>query len=171
MADSKAISDDDRDDLVAFLDGEADAATRRQVEGRLDRDPAVRAEAESLKRAWEMLDHLPQPEPSPMFTTQTLSRLSALRPSAPTISVRAAPAPPITGRPWVVWAAVILGAFAVGLLIGKPKSVPPLSADDPLLVKDLRVIDNLPLYAPVENFDFLLALDQPELFGSDAIGP
>ena len=69
------LSDDERADLVAYLDGELSGEAAREIEARINLDPTVRAEVESLNRTWELLDYLPKPEPSPNFTERTLSRL------------------------------------------------------------------------------------------------
>ncbi|MBN9121266.1 MAG: hypothetical protein J0I06_19295 [Planctomycetes bacterium] len=82
-------------ELVAYLDGELDPAAARRVEARLAKDPAARARAAELKRSFDLLDYLPRPEPSPTFTTRTLDKLPAVKPSAarPTGS---GPANPLT---------------------------------------------------------------------------
>src|SRR5436309_1556447 len=113
MADPRPLTDDDRAEIVAYLDGELDAAGQQRVEARLSRDPRARTEADTLKRAWDLLDHLPRPEPSPSFTERTLTRVAALPPTAP-------PRPPVA--PWyrrpafgyAAWAAAVLLALAVG---------------------------------------------------------
>src|SRR5205085_12576291 len=79
MSDPQPLTDADRDELVAYLDGELDADGQQRVEARLGQDPRVRAEADTLRRAWEMLDYLPRPVPSQDFTERTLTRVSALR--------------------------------------------------------------------------------------------
>lgn len=165
------ISEEDREELSAFLDGEADAESRARIEARLNRDPRFRSEADAMKKAWELLDHLPRTEPSPTFTSQTLDRLTAFRPTnATTLSL------PVSTRrvPWG-----LLATAVVGLLIGwgitsaliKFKSNAPLDFEDQVLVKDLRIIENLPHYLAVENMEFLQALDQSERFGSEGLGP
>lgn len=63
-------------ELVAYLDGELDAADARRVEARLATDPAARAKATALKKTYDLLDYLPQTEPSADFTTRTLLKLS-----------------------------------------------------------------------------------------------
>src|SRR5262245_50467965 len=83
------LNDDEREDLIAFLDGELDEEKAHALEARITLDPTVRAEAETLKRTWDLLDYLPRPEPSPAFTNRTLDRISmretelALRPARP----------------------------------------------------------------------------------------
>ena len=66
-------------ELVAYLDGELDAAAARRIEERLAADPAARAKAAALKKTFDLLDYLPKPEPSPTFTTRTLDKLPVLQ--------------------------------------------------------------------------------------------
>lgn len=66
-------------ELVAFLDGELDPVAARRVQAKLDADPALRARAAELKRAFDMLDYLPKPDPSPTFATRTLDKLPAAK--------------------------------------------------------------------------------------------
>ena len=64
-------------------------------------------------------------------------------------------------------------AITLGFVAGRRPAAPVPPADpesDPLLVENLRVIDNLSLYAAVDSLEFLKALDDPDLFGEDAIG-
>ena len=84
MADRPPLSDADRADLIAYLDGELTGDARRRLETRLSADPTLRMEADSLKQAWAMLDYLPRPGPSADFATRTLDRVSAV--AAPTIT-------------------------------------------------------------------------------------
>src|SRR5262249_41070651 len=70
--DMPQLTDEDRANLVAYLDGELDAEAAQALEAKLSVDPTARAEADALKRTWELLDYLPRPEPSPSFTHRTL---------------------------------------------------------------------------------------------------
>lgn len=79
-------------ELVAYLDGELDPVAARQVEDRLARDPDARARAAELKKAFDLLDFLPKPEPSPTFTTRTLDRLPAVK-SGPNPTAAVPPSP------------------------------------------------------------------------------
>ncbi|MGL4555560.1 MAG: anti-sigma factor family protein, partial [Gemmataceae bacterium] len=49
----------ERADLVAYLDGELSGEAAESMEAKLNLDPRMRAEAESLKKAWDLLDFLP----------------------------------------------------------------------------------------------------------------
>ncbi|HTI51335.1 MAG TPA: hypothetical protein VL475_10300, partial [Planctomycetaceae bacterium] len=66
-------------ELVAYLDGELDPAAARKVEKRLATDPTARARAAALKKTYDLLDYLPQPEPSATFTTRTLDKIPAVK--------------------------------------------------------------------------------------------
>jgi anti-sigma factor RsiW len=158
------------DDLVAYLDGELDEKSAQQVEARIGTDPAARAEADALRKTWDLLDYLPRPEPSPTFTTRTLDRL-AVRPSG------SLPAPAPVRRRWAVrlaWAAAALVALAAGYgaagLAPRPAPPGPAEIDEVALARDRRVIENLQLYQHVDNLEFLLELAKPDLFGDDAPG-
>src|SRR5689334_5237929 len=99
MTSRAPLDDGDRDTLVSYLDGELEPGSARDVEARLAQDPAIRAEADALRRAWDLLDYLPRPEPSPDFTQRTLASLAAVQVKAlPTWSLRP------TGRIVLRWA-------------------------------------------------------------------
>jgi anti-sigma factor RsiW len=170
MADPRPLTDADRDALVAYLDGELDATEQQRVEILLGRNPSARAEADALQHAWDLLDYLPQSDLSPDFTHRTLDRVSALRPS----TSPATAAYRRTALGYAAWAAAVLLALAVGYRLGpSPRPAGPPAADldaDPVLAREPRLIENLPLYLSVENLDYLQALDTPELFGEDAVG-
>jgi anti-sigma factor RsiW len=164
MTNPNALTEQEKADLVALLDGELTGEAARALETRLSLDPAARAEAEGLKRTWDLLDFLPKPQPSPSFTNRTLEKLAPIRSAA----VRK-DAP--RRRPWVAglgWAAALVVAASVGFLaVGR---IGPRDNPDQDLTRDLRVIENKRLYDRVDDLDFLKALDQPDLFGDDASG-
>lgn len=136
------LSDEDREDLVAYLDGELDEAAARQLEAKLSIDAEARAEAEALQQTWGLLDYLPRPEPSPSFTHRTLERLAV---HSTMVARRRWPR-------WVLglgWAAAVLLALAAGL--GGARLVWPART--------------------AETTEFLRALDHPDLFGEDSEPP
>jgi hypothetical protein len=155
----------ERDDLVAYLDGELSEERSRAIEARLNVDPAARAEAEALRRTWDLLDYLPRPEPSSSFTHRTLERLA-----------------PVTGRQpavgrWPMWKRGLFGAgWAAALVVAAvggstafflavpPAPRPPGEAE---LVRDLMLIENKRLYDVVEDVDYLRDLDQVDLFAEE----
>jgi len=162
------LSDEDRADLVAYLDGELDEGASQALEARLNLDPQMRGEADALKRTWEMLDYLPRPEPSPSFTNRTLERLAIRESMART-------RPMVAKRRWlrvVSWAAAVLLAVGLGRVAGPwvlpgPRPLHDSAEVEQQLVTDLRLLDNKRLYDPIEDLEFLRALDSPDLFGDD----
>jgi anti-sigma factor RsiW len=165
MSKSSPLDEQERADLVAWLDGELEGEAARSLEAKLSLDPAARAEADALRRTWELLDYLPRPEPSASFTNRTLSRLApAPARQRPTLWQRWRR--PVLGAGWA--AALVLAA--VGGYAGYNRFAAPPEPGERELVRDLRVIENKRYYDGVEDIDFLRALDQPDLFGDDGPG-
>jgi anti-sigma factor RsiW len=167
MSKPSALSEQDRADLVAYLDGELEGERARAIEQKLALDPAARHEADTLKRTWQLLDFLPKSEPSPDFAAQTLTRLGpALTLAVPVRSQR-------LGR-WrralvgTGWAAALVLA-AVGGFYGFNR-IAPAEPGDPELVRDLNVIKNRRVFELVEDLDGVRELDTAELFGADGPG-
>jgi hypothetical protein len=105
MSKREPLNDAEREELVAYLDGELDAHTARSMEVKLSEDPRYSAEAASLSKSWSMLDLLPPSEPTSNFTSRTLERVSALRPAAT----------PSGGRRWPTWA--LAGGWAAMVVL------------------------------------------------------
>ena len=163
MADKPPLTEQEKADLVAYLDGELGGEAARSLEAKISLDPVARAEAETLKRTWDLLDYLPKPEPSPSFTNRTLEKLAPVRAKA------AAARKP---QPWLVgagWAAAVLAAVAAGYA-GVGLVVKPPANPDQDLTRDLRVIENKRYYDRVDDLDYLKQLDQSDLFGDDGPG-
>ncbi len=166
MTKPNPLNEQEKADLVAFLDGELKGEAARALEAKISLNPAARAEAESLKRTWGLLDYLPKPEPSPNFTNRTLEKMAPI-PTAPQRPIRRR-----SLRPWWIgagWAAAIVAAASAGYIgVGMTRTRP--DATDPDLARDLRVIENKRFYDHVDDLDFLKSLDKPDLFGEDASG-
>jgi anti-sigma factor RsiW len=161
MPEQPPLNDDERDELVAYLDGQVDDRKAEEIAARLSLDPAARAEADALNRAWDLLDYLPRAEPSPTFTHRTLERLSTMQ---------AVSRPVVRRRRRLLlagWAAGVLLAFTAGFA---GMVLYPRDRTDEELVRDLRVLENYRLYEPIDDPDFLQDLDHPDLFGDDAAG-
>lgn len=164
---AEPLPEREREELVAYLDGELSDPDASRVEARISLDPAARAEAEGLRRTWALLDCLPRPEPSPAFTHQTLQRISAVRSARPTGQ-----------RAWprrLAWVAAGLLAGALGVATGRfvpNRAAPasPPSIPDEELARDLGAVENRRLYQYVEDVGFLRALgnpNDPDLFSAD----
>jgi anti-sigma factor RsiW len=170
MSKMRPLSDAEREDLVAYLDGETIGEAKRTIEAKISLDPRWRAEAESLKRTWDMLDYLPRQEPSPDFTQRTLSRLEPMpKPvGKPGGVVRLRFFRPVRVTVAASWAAALLMAVLGGYSL--TRSWWPHGPGEAELVRDLRIIENKRYYNAVDDIRFLRKLDDPELFGEGANG-
>ena len=158
------LSDDDRANLTAYLDGELDEETTQALEAKLSQDPAARAEVEELRQAWTMLDYLPRSSPSASFTHRTMEKLSLEGRAIETGKMPAG-----VGKFWlspVGWAAAALVALGLGYVSSQHLWQPAPDADEPL-VRHLQLIEKWKAYEAVEDVEFLKALNDPDYFGDD----
>jgi anti-sigma factor RsiW len=169
MAKDKPLSEEEQENLVAYLDGELDEETSRAIEAKLSRDPRARAEAEALRQAWDLLDYLPKAEPSASFTNRTLDRVSAVRPSTTSLTAQQSRRRWVRRLGWVAAAlvAVVVGWWSVGLLPDSFFGQPSKAELDEQLLRDLRVIENFRQYQNADTLHFLHELESPDLFGED----
>src|SRR4051794_13623909 len=100
-----------RELLTAYLDGELDPAAAAGVERRLSDDPTLLREAEALKRTWELLDFLPQPQPTGDFASRTVSVVM------PAMAASKAVAEAGPHRPWARPLAFVAAA-ALAVVVG-----------------------------------------------------
>lgn len=165
MAQQQPLDENDREDLVAYLDGELDEQEARALEARLHIDPNARQEAESLKRAWDMLEYLPRPEPSPNFTHRTIEKLTAQQ------LVAAQQKQGVRG--WLFragWAAALVGAFLAGFAATKNHLRHRQVDLEQQMARDLNIVENLRAFENVDDIDFLHKLANPndqDLFGDE----
>jgi anti-sigma-K factor RskA len=178
------LNDKDREELVAYLDGELEGVRARDLEARMNRDPRVRAEVAAFRKTWELLDFLPRAEPSPRFTHRTMERLTARTPATTMV-------PSGGKRRWpgwmigVGWAAAVLLAASAGYAgfsylsrPATPQIQPGIDTDpsdllawmgkdevDHELVRNMRLLENKRLYENVDDIELLHRLDHPDLFG------
>lgn len=161
------LSDRDRENLTAYLDGELDPKIAQDLEAKINLDPEARKEVDALRQAWGMLDYLPKAAPKADFTHRTLQRVTLENTGrgAATGKMRAwrLPAP----ARWLGWAAAIAFVAGLGLGAGQVLFRKPGPPPDPdmELVRYLPVIENWRYYEKVHDMSFLHGLDQPELFG------
>lgn len=158
-------------DLVAYLDGELDRDSAKDVEARLALDPTARTRAEELKKTYDLLEYLPKPEPSANFTERTLTRIELPVPSTPATATVPTGSSPVqvahTG--WYVvplWFVLLAAMLSLGYASRMLLEDQFTSADD-LAFTDIRVIEHLPLYLGVDDFAFLKRLEESDLFPDD----
>jgi anti-sigma factor RsiW len=155
------------EELVAYLDGELDPAATEAMATRLSLDPRLRAEADALQRAWDILDVLPRPQPSAAFLTRTVSQVIPAAASATAMLPALPPAPAArsSGLFWGVSVVLILVA-GLGGYVGRALLV-PRGQEYEQITRDAALLHNLRLYRTVEDLDYARQLDDPTLFGEE----
>ncbi|QDU28790.1 hypothetical protein ETAA8_38950 [Anatilimnocola aggregata] len=154
------------EELVAYLDGELEAADQVRVERRLADDVAYQQKLAQLQKAWDLLDILHKAEPDVEFTRSTVEMV-AIQEGKEAEQLQAA-----AERRKVAWwigggLAVALSA-AAGFVVVQYQ----LQAPERQLLRDLPVIERVDQYRHVESVEFLERLRQEGLFageGEDAI--
>lgn len=155
----------DDPELIAYLDGELGADDSRSVESKIGVDPAMRVKADEYKKTYDLLDYLPKPEPSPTFTTRTLTRLQPVNPSSTMVPSVLTP----TRKVWpelLLWASALVAVGAAGYF-GHSLARSywnPAPEPEKFDQADLPLIHDLPYYLGVDDFDFLKLLRKSDAF-------
>lgn len=168
--DAPAPGDPVTEELVAYLDGELDILDAQAVAAKISLNPALRAEADGLKRAWDVLDMLPKPRPSVGFASKTVSHVVPVIPAATAAATMAAmPVVPTAGRAWWPVAAALVVVGGLAGYFGRGALVSPRDerAADAEMIGELSLLQNARLYRHVDDMDYLRKLDTPELFAED----
>ncbi len=138
--------------LIAYMDGRASAAERREVEAHLADCGPCRTRAQEFRLLWGVLDEMPQVETSPAFDARLRARIAA-EPSRASLWGWLVPSPRL--------------ALAVSLLLVLSvwiSSVPapgPAVADVAKSEAEFKMIKDLPVledYDVLANFEALSEL-------------
>jgi anti-sigma factor RsiW len=147
-----------QEELSAYLDGELDADSVREIEQRLARDAAYRAELQQLERAWNLLDRLPRAAVADSFTKTTIEMVAvAAGEEARAIEKDL---PRRRRRQQIGGSLALVAAGLVGFAIGHWAWPNP----NRQLLEDLKVLENLEFYYQADNIDFLQLLDREGVF-------
>lgn len=153
------LSAEQREDLVAYLDGELPDAKAQLIDTVLARSEVARHEVEVLARTWEMLDVLPTPKAPPEFTERTMT----------TLKVAEVPYD-ITEQAWFHWlkrgamVAVWVAALSLSGWLGFQITHAWVENPTDQLLSDLPTLKKLNLYQDIESIDFLDKLQKNHLF-------
>ena len=166
------LNDDEKAELVAYLDGELDETATQAVEAKIAADPDARAELDALKQTWGMLDFLPKASPSVNFTNRTLERLTLENVRLP--ATKTMPIAPSRRSGWMVasWIAALLltasaGFFATTRFWPAPAKLEPIPDADLPLVQHLPIVEKWRWYENADDLDFVKKLNHPDLFGEE----
>ncbi len=161
------LTQDQRENLVAYLDGELEDTESQEIDRILARSDVARHEVEALSRAWEMLDLLPKPNASSAFTEKTMTTLRL-----EDVSTNFADQPWFIfvrrGAVATIWLTAIAASAVIGLLATWQWYPNPYRD----LLEELPVVKQLDVYSEVESVEFLQALQREGLFeGGDHAAP
>lgn len=162
MEHSSTLTEEQRENLVAYLDGELDDDEAAKVERLLAENPEAREAAELLSRTMALLDELPHVSTSQDFTARTLSAIQVVRAEeTPAKSRFERWSGPV--RRTVVLCAVVVALGAAGL-VGYFSTTRWIPDPAEQLIRDLPLIENVDKYSEVDDIAFLRALEKSELF-------
>ncbi len=77
MAKMTRLSAEQRENLVAYLDGELDDSATQNIEQVLAESVVARHDVDMLSRTWDLMNVLPGVKASEEFTRKTLSSIRA----------------------------------------------------------------------------------------------
>lgn len=142
MAKLIRLSQEHRDNLVAYLDGELDETVTQEIEQVLSVSEVARHEVDMLSRSWDMLNALPTHRASGEFTERTVSSMRAAEDKGPRIPTELLYRNARRGAVLAVWIAILSVCGYVGF--AATRHWIPNDSDD--LLDDYDVMNNLDKY-------------------------
>ena len=153
------LNAEQREDLVAYLDGELPDEKIQQIDEIIARSEVARHEVEALARTFELLDALPTVQASGEFATKTLTTLKVMD------------QPFVLADQWWFGYFTRTMAITVWMLslaicgwVGFQSTRHWIKNPSDEVLNDLPVIENLHQYREVGSFEFLKQLKQSGLF-------
>ncbi len=161
------LSTEQRENLVAYLDGELDERAAQEIEQVLARSEVARHEVNMLSRTWDVLGELPRVVASGTFTQNTVSQLQVL--NAPRREFRTQPwfQNARRGGVFAGWAAALALSAWVGY--SATNRWAPTEAD--MLLDDLPIIEQYDQLTEVGQIEFLRELRKHGTFNVQPTTP
>lgn len=165
-AESLRLSQEERSNLVAYLDGELTEGESAALAAKLTQSVSARREIEQLEAIWALLDHLEHPTAPADFTERTTSLAAGAAVLDDRLARMAAGSARLAGR-------LLAGAACLGLSAGIGYVAarwlyPDRSAR---LASDLTIAERLDAYRAVGTFEFLELLDESTEFAGRGSAP
>ncbi len=163
MAETQRLTDPERANLVAYLDGELNEAEVRSLSNKITQSVTARRELESLQKTWELLDYLTRPEPANDFAQRTLS--IALEQGQKGAKVTA-----VAGRVAIMGGriAALIGVAALTCLIGYLATSWAWPDTTARLARDLSIAEHLDEFRELGSYEFLKLLEQSPILDEDS---
>jgi anti-sigma factor RsiW len=160
MAKITRITAEQRESLVAYLDGELDDEAAQEIEQVLAENTVARHEVDILARTWDALGILPGARVSAEFTQQTLSSVHAAEGRRSGLGEFALARHVRRGIVLGVWA----GSLALAAWAGFQVSNRWVPNESEQLLIDFELIDNFDKYTEVGDIEFLKVLKEKRTF-------
>ncbi len=144
--------------LVAYLDGELDDESSREIEERLTSDSTLRDQLSQLERTWDALDELEEIEVDEEFTKTTIEMVALVAEEERQQEEQQRPAK--RRLEWLVGAMSLLSACLAGFIavwLFWPDPNKPL-------IEDLPILQRIDEYEQINDIEFLELLHQHNLF-------
>lgn len=145
----KRLKPEQRENLVAYLDGELSPEETGEIDRALVEIPVARHEVEMLTRTWEMLELLPNQTASDEFTQTTIQTVRLSEETEPSFTIEDYYPQIRLGLMAVVWLVSVTLASWAGFMISREWT--PNPSDQ--LIDDLPVIQNYDQYRTLEVED------------------
>lgn len=164
MAKIRRLKPEQRDNLVAYLDGELNSQESSEIDQALIDSPVARNEVEMLTRTWEMLELLPNQAASDAFTETTMHTVRVSEETQPSVSIEDYFPQIRVGLMALAWLVSVTLASWAGFMLAREWTPNPTDQ----LIQDLPVIENYDLYRTLEvedtgKIDFLKELHRKGL--------
>ena len=149
------------EDLVAYLDGELSRDNVARVEDELSQNSEYRLRLMQLQQAWDLMDELPRVSSDEAFTKSTVELVVVSAESEANVTV-------VRRKTWqsLFWGIGLFGALAAAwggfLVVGQFND-----RDNRALLKDLPLVQEIDIYDPIENLEFLKQLDESGVFDEE----
>ena len=154
------LTDEDRMNLVAFLDGELDDdALGQRLEEKVAQSVSVRKEVQALEKTWGMLDWLPHPELPVDFASQTVTRIHSQQLRAEMIEGQFKYWTTVTARA-IAWAACVAAMVVAGFASLRYAWRDPTRE----LINHLEIVENLETYLAIPDVKFLDDISRINMF-------
>jgi len=153
------LTEDERLNLVAFLDGEVDEDIARGLEEKMSKSESVRREIQALEKTWGMLDWLPRPELPQDFASQTVSRIHSQQLRAEIIEDRVKRWSTVAAKT-IAWLACAAAMAAAGFVSVRHAWPDPTRE----LIELLPIVENLDTYRSVPDVKFLNDISMLNMF-------
>lgn len=153
MAKMTRLSAEQRENLVAYLDGELDDSATQNIEQVLAESVVARHDVDMLSRTWDLMNVLPGVKASEEFTRKTLSSIRAAESPKASLLDHAAAKHVSRALALSIWGVLLIGAGVLGFqatrLIPNPTEQ---------LLDDFNIIANLDDYIEIGDVEFLKTL-------------